>query len=120
MSLRIGSLCSGYGGLDLAVMDALGGTDAWHAQHDPDDKHQYAAQILAHRFPGVPNHGDITVIDWSAVEDVDVLTAGFPCQPISYAGLGKVTEDARWIWPAVRGRRTGRTAARTSAAARET
>ena len=103
MSLRIGSLCSGYGGLDLAVLDALGGTVAWHAQYDPDDKHQYAARILEHRFPGVPNRDDITAIDWAAVEPVDVLTAGFPCQPVSYAGLGKVTDDARWIWPAVAG-----------------
>jgi DNA (cytosine-5)-methyltransferase 1 len=89
VTFRIGSLCSGYGGLDLAVMDALGGTVAWHAQHDPDDKHQYAARILDHRWPGVPNHGDITAIDWSAVEPVDVLTAGWPCQDMSLAGLGK-------------------------------
>lgn len=88
MSLRIGSLCSGVGMLDLAVMDALGGTVAWHAQYDPEDKHQYAARILEHRFPGVPNHGDITAIDWSAVEPVDVLTAGWPCQDMSLAGLG--------------------------------
>jgi DNA (cytosine-5)-methyltransferase 1 len=86
--MRIGSLCSGYGGLDLAVMDALGGSIAWHAQYDPDDTHQYAAQILAHRFPGVPNHGDITAVDWDAVEPVDILTAGWPCQDMSLAGLG--------------------------------
>lgn len=88
MSLRIGSLCSGVGMLDLAVMDALGGDVAWHAQYDPEDKHQYAARILEHCFPGVPNHGDITAIDWATVEPVDVLTAGWPCQDMSLAGLG--------------------------------
>ncbi|MDJ1131748.1 DNA cytosine methyltransferase [Streptomyces iconiensis] len=84
---RIGSLCSGYGGLDMAVCDVLGASVAWHCQYDPDDKHQYAARILAHHWPDVPNHGDVTAVDWSTVEPVDVLTAGFPCQDVSLAGL---------------------------------
>lgn len=93
MQPRIGSLCSGYGGLDTAVIDALGGGQvAWHAQYEPPDKdgrpdrHQWAAQILAHHHPGVPNHGDITTIDFRQVEPVDILTAGFPCTDISLAG----------------------------------
>ena len=86
-SPRIGSLCSGYGGLDLGVQSVLGGTVAWHCQHDPDDKHQYAAQILAHHWPEIPNHGDITTVDYSKVEPIDILTAGFPCQDVSFAGL---------------------------------
>ncbi|MET9253779.1 DNA cytosine methyltransferase [Streptomyces sp. NPDC003717] len=88
---RIGSLCSGYGGLDLAVTSVLGGSVAWHAQYDPDDKHQYAARILAEHWPDVPNLGDITLIEWVAIlalyGPVDVLTAGFPCQDVSLAGL---------------------------------
>ncbi|MGW4305104.1 DNA cytosine methyltransferase [Streptomyces californicus] len=84
--LRIGSLCSGYGGLDMAVMGLLGASVAWHCQYDPDDKHQYAARILAHHWPDVPNHGDVTRVDWSSVEPVDILTAGFPCQDVSLAG----------------------------------
>ena len=71
----IGSLCSGYGGLDLGVQSALGGTLAWHAEVNPD-----AARILARHWPGVPNLGDITAVDWSTVPQVCVLTAGFPCQ----------------------------------------
>lgn len=71
----IGSLCSGYGGLDLGVQSALGGTLAWHAEVNPD-----ASRILARHWPQVPNLGDITTVDWSAVPRVCVLTAGFPCQ----------------------------------------
>lgn len=71
----IGSLCSGYGGLDLGVQSALGGTLAWHAEVDPN-----ASRILARHWPGVPNLGDITTVDWSTVPRVCVLTAGFPCQ----------------------------------------
>lgn len=99
---RIGSLCTGYGGLDLAIMEAVAGAQvAWHAQYDPDDRHQYAARILAHRWPGIPNLGDITRADWFEAEPVHILTAGYPCQPISFAGKGLVTDDPRWIWPAV-------------------
>ena len=56
--MRAGSLCSGYGGLDLAVHSVLGGDLAWVADTDPG-----AAAILAHRFPSVPNLGDITAVD---------------------------------------------------------
>lgn len=81
--MSIGSLFSGYGGLDLAA-EALGfGPTAWHSEVDP-----HASKILAARWPGVPNHGDITAIDRTQVEPVDVLAGGFPCQDLSYAGKG--------------------------------
>ena len=79
--LRIGSLFSGYGGLDLAVTQATNATVAWHVEFD---KHPSA--ILAHHFPDVPNYGDVTAVDWSAVEPVQILTGGFPCQDLSTAG----------------------------------
>ena len=78
----VGSVCTGYGGLDLGVLAALGGGRiAWCADPDP-----HITQVLAARMPGVPNLGDIRAIDWAAVEPVEVLTAGFPCQDISSAG----------------------------------
>ncbi|MDG4795069.1 DNA cytosine methyltransferase [Micromonospora sp. WMMD1082] len=78
---RIGSLCSGYGGLDLAVEMVLGGQLAWYAETD-----RHARTVLTHRWPAVPNLGDIRAVDWTGVEPVDILTAGFPCQDISNAG----------------------------------
>ncbi|MFD8497284.1 DNA cytosine methyltransferase [Amycolatopsis sp. NPDC059657] len=78
----VGSVCTGYGGLDLGVLAALGGGRlAWCADPDP-----HIAEILATRMPSVPNLGDVRAIDWRCVEPVDVLTAGFPCQDISAAG----------------------------------
>ena len=92
--MRIGSLCSGYEGLGLAVQSVLGGELAWVADNDPG-----AAKILAHHYPDVPNLGDITTIDWAAVASVDILLGGYPCQPFSDAGLRKGTADERHIWP---------------------
>ena len=75
--LRIGSLCTGYGGLDLAVTAVLAAELAWYAEPDP-----HAAAILAARWPGIC-FGDITALDWAHVPPVDLITAGWPCQDIS-------------------------------------
>lgn len=102
--LRIGSLFSGYGGLDLGVQAVLGGEVAWHCQYDPEDKHQYAARILAHHWPTVPNLGDISAVDWQRVRDelgpIDVLTGGFPCTDLSTAGqrAGLMTGTRSGLW----------------------
>lgn len=79
--MKIGSLFTGYGGLDMAVHQILGGETAWVSDIDKG-----AFKILAHRYPDVPNLGDITAVDWAQVEPVDVLTGGFPCQDVSHAG----------------------------------
>ena len=79
--MRLGSLFSGYGGLDMAVENVTGATTAWVSDIDKG-----ACKILAHRYPDVPNLGDISTVDWSQVEPVDVLTGGFPCQDLSHAG----------------------------------
>lgn len=80
--MRIGSLFSGYGGLDLAVAAHYGATVAWHVECD-----KWPSAILAHHYPDIPNYGDVTAVDWSAVEPVDIITGGFPCQDVSHAGL---------------------------------
>ena len=91
--MRVGSLFTGYGGLDMAV----GGDLAWYSEIEPA-----ACQVLTHNHPDVPNLGDITQVDWSQVEPVDIITGGYPCQPFSSAGSRKGKNDERHLWPYVR------------------
>lgn len=92
--LRLGSLCTGYAGLDMSIAQVLDVELTWVADPDPG-----AAAILAHHWPHVPNLGDITAVDWSAVPPVDVVCGGYPCQPFSLAGHRKGTADERHLWP---------------------
>lgn len=79
----IGSLFSGYGGLDLGVQMALGsGELAWVSDIEPGPK-----AILKHHHPNVENLGDVTQVDWAHVEPVDVIAGGSPCQDLSVAGV---------------------------------
>jgi DNA (cytosine-5)-methyltransferase 1 len=97
--LRYGALFAGYGGLELGARSILGGEIAWVAENDPG-----ACRVLAARAPAVPNHGDVTTVDWSRVEPVDVLAGGTPCQDVSEAGrrLGFATGSRSNLWVAMR------------------
>ena len=96
MTLRIGSLFSGFGGLDTAVEQTLGAEVAWVCDIDPG-----ASKVLAHRYPGVPNLGDITAVDWDTVPRVDIVAGGFPCTDVSAAGrregLNADTRSGLWF-----------------------
>ena len=47
----------------------------------------FPSAVLAHRFPEVPNLGDVTKVDWSVYRgEIDVVVGGSPCQSFSIAG----------------------------------
>ncbi|MFF9268588.1 DNA cytosine methyltransferase [Streptomyces rochei] len=89
------SLCSGYGGLDMAVEALTGDKVAYVAESDPA-----ASLVLAHHWPNVPNIGDITTYDFAQLAgEVDTITAGFSCQDISNAGPREgISGDRSKIW----------------------
>jgi DNA (cytosine-5)-methyltransferase 1 len=91
--VRVGSLFSGIGGLELGL-ERAGMRTIWQAETDP-----YASKVLAKHWPAVPNLGDLTKVDWSQVERPDLVCGGFPCQPVSAAGKRMGDQDIRWLWP---------------------
>lgn len=95
----VGSLCTGYGGLDMAVERVFGAETVWHSEveNGPD-------RLLAHHHPNRPNIGDLTQVNWSNLASeapVEILTAGYPCQPFSIAGKKQGANDDRHIWPGI-------------------
>jgi DNA (cytosine-5)-methyltransferase 1 len=89
----VGSLFTGYGGLDLAVLAHYDARLAWWSELDPN------AAAIHERHTDAPNLGDITRIDWTTVEPVDIIAGGFPCQDLSYAGRGAGLDgDRSGLW----------------------
>lgn len=93
--MKIGSLFSGYGGLDLAVRNVTGAEVAWHCEWE-----DAPSKILETHFPSVPNYKDVTMVDFTQVEPVDILTGGFPCQDLSLVGrrLGLKDGTRSGLW----------------------
>jgi DNA (cytosine-5)-methyltransferase 1 len=100
-SFRVASLCAGIGGLDLGIgLAAPGARSVLYVERDG-----FAASVLLARMetadlePAPIWCGDLAAVDWRAWRGhVDLLAAGFPCQPHSLAGKRKGIEDERWIW----------------------
>lgn len=93
----IGSLFTGYGGLDMGIAMAL----------DPDARVAWTSDVekgpcrLAEvRWPDTPNLGDITQINWADVEPVDIICGGSPCQDLSLAGkrAGMASGTRSGLW----------------------
>lgn len=96
--LRVGSLFSGYGGLDLAVEYVFQARTIWFSEISP------VQHVFARHWPDAPNLGDITEVNWATVEPVDIICGGFPCQDVStvgkMAGLAPGTRSGLWAYMA--------------------
>jgi len=91
--ITYGSVCSGIEAASVA-WDGLGWKAAWFAEIE-----KFPAAVLAHRYPDVPNLGDMTIIAAGiragSVPAPAVMVGGTPCQAFSIAGLRKSLDDPR-------------------------
>lgn len=81
MPLRIGSLFSGIGGLELDLERAGLGHVVWQVEIDP-----FCRDVLARHWPEVVRYEDVRSIRAATVAPVDIVCGGFPCQDVSLAG----------------------------------
>lgn len=88
--LTVGSCFSGIGGLELGLEQTGGFKTKWQIEIDP-----YASAVLAKHWPNVKRYSDITTIDGGALEPVDLICGGFPCQDVSFAGKRAGLEGKR-------------------------
>ena len=91
MVYTVGTLFSGIGVPDLAA-ELLGMTTVWQVEKEP-----FAQKVLRKNFPDAALYGDIFEV--SNLPYVDVVVAGFPCQPFSVAGKRMGEKDERYLVP---------------------
>lgn len=94
MSVTIGSLFSGIGGLELGLEQAGLGPVLWQVEKDP-----FCQQVLAKHWPDAERYEDVRSIRASGLLPVDIICGGFPCQDVSSAGKRKgLRGDRSGLW----------------------
>ena len=78
--ITLGSLFDGSGGFPLGGVLA-GITPIWSSEIEP-----FPIRVTTARFPNMKHYGDISAIDGSELEPVDIISFGSPCQNLSVAG----------------------------------
>ena len=90
------SLFSGIGGAEIAAT-WMGWENIFHCEINP-----FGRKVLEYWYPNSVSYEDIKQTDFTPWRGrIDVLTAGFPCQPFSLAGSRKGADDDRYLWPQV-------------------
>jgi DNA (cytosine-5)-methyltransferase 1 len=98
---RVLSLCTGYGGLELALrLAGVATRPVAYVEREAYPAANLAALMEEGLLPAAPVWDDVATFKgrcWRGL--VEIVTAGFPCQPFSTAGRHKHLEDERWLWP---------------------
>jgi len=95
------ALCAGIGGLELGLHIALDGyRTVGYVERDACAAGCLVARMADAGLDEAPVWDDIKTFDggpWRGV--VDIITAGYPCQPFSVAGKRAGVRDPRHLWP---------------------
>ena len=94
--IRTLDLFSGIGGFSLGLERAGPFRTVAFCEQDA-----YAQRVLRKHWPDTPIYDDVTTLNPDRLGRIDLVTAGFPCQPASVAGARKGREDDRWLWPEI-------------------
>ena len=97
--MRMLDLFSGIGGFSLGL-EATGGVKTVAFC----EREAYPQAILKQHWHDVPCYKDVKELTYDQLQadgliPIDLLTAGYPCQPFSIAGKQRGTDDPRHLWP---------------------
>ena len=92
--MRIGSLFSGIGGLELGLEWSGLGPTVWQVESDA-----FCRDVLKKHWPYTTRYTDVRDVGGTNLELVDIICGGFPCQDISAAGKGAgITGERSGLW----------------------
>ena len=92
-------LFSGIGGFSLGL-EATGEFETVaFCDYEP-----FCQKVLRKHWEEVPIYGDIKELTYEklkadGIDQIDIITGGYPCQPFSVAGKQKAEQDPRHLWP---------------------
>ncbi len=101
------ALFAGGGGLELGLSLALGThyRPIAYVEREATSAAVLAANMERGWLGSAPVWDDVGTFTGDVVsplvDNIDIVTAGFPCQPWSVAGQRKGTDDERWLWPLI-------------------
>lgn len=100
--LRALALCAGIGGLELGISRVLATRVVGWVERDPYAQRVLLARIQDGALDDAPLWDDLETFDAAPWRGrVDLVAAGFPCQPFSVAGAKRGADDERDLWDSV-------------------
>ena len=102
--INVLGLCAGYGGFELGLQIAMGARTRLAAlcEWDVACQEVLLSRMAEGHIPEAPIWDDVKTFPSKAFcGKVDIVTAGYPCQPFSTHGKRLGKHDPRHLWPSI-------------------